>query len=88
MNEVICPVCGRGFKSFLNLARHMVMSDRPIGNRPAGEHIRWLELFLNKPFVEFGWGSDKKIAIALRNYWVKHRGWPIALAPGITQSGQ
>ncbi|GAI33287.1 unnamed protein product [marine sediment metagenome] len=83
MNEVMCPVCAKNFNSFLNLAKHMVLKDRPIG-----EHIQWLEQFLCKPFTEFGWGSDKKIAIALRNYWVKHRGWPIALAPGITQSGQ
>ena len=63
MNEVICPVCGRGFKSFLNLVKHMVLKDRPYA-----EHTQYLERFLGKPFVEFGWGSDKKIAIALRNY--------------------
>lgn len=64
MVEVICPVCDKSFNSYLNLARHMVLKDRP-----EGKHIQWLEQFLGKPFVEFGWKSDKKIAIALKKYF-------------------
>lgn len=71
MVEAICPVCHKIFNSYLNLARHMVLKDRP-----EGKHIQYLEQFLGKPFVEFGWKSDKKIAIALKNYWLKHRRWP------------
>jgi len=65
-NEVPCPVCRESFESFLDLARHMVQSDRP-----GGEHIQWLERFLGKSFAEFGWRSDKKIAVALKKYWKK-----------------
>lgn len=61
MIEVICPVCRKAFNSYLNLARHMVLKDRPLG-----EHIQYLERLLNKPFAEFGWKSDAKIAAALR----------------------
>jgi len=61
MADVICPVCGKAFNTHLNLARHMVLKDRP-----SGQHIRYLERLLNKPFVEFGWGSDGKIAAALK----------------------
>lgn len=60
-DKVFCPVCGNSFESFLNLARHMVLKDRP-----EGEHIQWLEKFLGKPFAEFGWGADKKIALSLK----------------------
>ncbi|GAH76359.1 unnamed protein product, partial [marine sediment metagenome] len=59
LSEVPCPVCGRCFESFLDLARHMVLSDRP-----NGEHIQWSESLLDEPFAEFGWKSDKKIAVA------------------------
>lgn len=69
--ETTCPVCHKTFNSYLNLARHMVLKDRP-----DGEHIQYLERFLGKPFVEFGWRSDKKIATALKNYWLKHKKWP------------
>lgn len=71
MVETTCPVCHKTFNSYLNLARHMVLKDRP-----HGEHIQYLERFLDKPFVEFGWKSDKRIATALKNYWLKHRQWP------------
>jgi hypothetical protein len=64
-DEVSCPVCGRSFSSFLNLARHMVLKDRP-----SGEHIQWLEGLLGRPFVEFGWRSDKQIALSLRRHWM------------------
>lgn len=69
-DEVSCPVCGRSFNSFLNLARHMVLKDRP-----SGEHIKWLEKFLGRPFVEFGWKSDKKIAVALKRHWIQFQRW-------------
>lgn len=69
-DEVSCPLCGRSFGSFLNLARHMVLKDRP-----SGEHIQWLEEFLNRPFVEFGWKSDKKIALSLKRHWMQFGSW-------------
>lgn len=69
-DEVSCPVCGSNFNSFLNLARHMVLKDRP-----SGEHIQWLEGFLDRPFVEFGWKSDKKIALSLKRHWMQFGSW-------------
>lgn len=70
--EIPCPVCGEDFKSYLDLARHMVQKDRP----NQGEHIECLEMITGKPFKVFGWGEDKKIAIALRTYWKKNKSWP------------
>lgn len=61
MIEASCPVCEQTFNSYLNLARHMVLTDRP-----NGEHITYLQELLGKPFQEFGWRSDKKIAAALK----------------------
>lgn len=69
-DEVACPVCQKTFNSFLNLARHMVLKDRP-----GGEHVQWLEEFLGRPFVEFGWKSDKQIAASLRRHWMRARSW-------------
>jgi len=69
-DEVSCPVCGRSFNSFLNLTRHMVLKDRP-----SGEHIQWLEEFLGRPFAEFGWKSDKKIALSLKRHWMQFGSW-------------
>jgi hypothetical protein len=69
-------VCGELFELGLPLAKHMVQKERPSAIRPAGEHIEWLESFLGKPFSEFGWKSDKKIAIALKSYYEKHGKWP------------
>lgn len=63
MSEVICPVCQKAFNSYLNLARHMVLKDRP-----DREHIQYLERLLHKPFVEFGWKSDREIANTLKNH--------------------
>lgn len=63
MADVVCPVCGEDFNSYLNLARHMVLKDRP-----SGEHIQYLEDVLGKPFAEFGWKSDRKIAAALSRH--------------------
>ncbi len=66
-----CPVCiDREFDSFLNLARHMVLSDRP-----EGEHQIWLQGFLNRRFEEYAFGKDKAIAMRLKAYWDKHRSW-------------
>jgi hypothetical protein len=66
-----CPVCGSEKSSFLNLARHMVMSDRPFG-----EHQLWLQDFLKKSFPEYAFKHDKDIAIALKRYWTKYGRWP------------
>ena len=65
-----CPVCNREFSSFLNLARHMVLSDRPDGS-----HIEWLEDFLGAPFQAFGWGKDRAIANRLGRHWQRNRSW-------------
>ena len=73
-----CPVCGDSFNSYLDLAKHMVSEDRPSGGKPKGPHIVYLEMILGRPYVDFGWGKDKKIAIALANYRKKHRSWPSA----------
>jgi len=67
LEEIECPVCGKDFNSYLNLARHMVLKDRPEGN-----HIQYLESIMGKPFVEFGWKSDKKIAVELKKHMTKH----------------
>jgi hypothetical protein len=71
-----CPVCDREFRSYLDLARHMVREDRPIGGNPKGPHIIYLEMILGRPYIDFGWGKDKKIAIALATYWKTYRSWP------------
>ncbi len=65
--EIPCPVCGKSFNSYLNLARHMVQKNR----QEQGEHIQYLEMVTGKPFEEFGWGKDKQIGIALRRYFAK-----------------
>jgi len=58
----ICPVCAKAFGSYLNLAKHMVLT-----GRPAGAHIQWLSQFLGQDFSEFGFASDKRISIALES---------------------
>lgn len=68
--KILCNVCSRNFTSFLNLARHMVLIDRPNADRPSGgEHVKFLEKLLNKPFTEFGWRKDAQIAAALRELY-------------------
>jgi hypothetical protein len=71
VDKITCCCCGDAFDSYLNLARHMILKDRPAGNRPAGEHILLLEEILGEPYESFGWGSDKRIAVALRQYYSK-----------------
>ena len=67
--EIICPVCGKVVSSHLNLARHMVQKERPsVRNPEGGEHIHYLEMVTGRPFKDFGWGKDKQIGIALKNY--------------------
>jgi len=66
-----CPVCGKEFDSYLNLARHMVQT-----GRPSGEHQQWLQAFLGKTFPEYAFRHDKDIATALRRYWIEYRMWP------------
>jgi len=66
-----CPVCSEEKDSYLNLARHMVLKDRP-----DGEHQQWLQAFLKKEFPEYAFKHDKDIANALRRYWTKYRCWP------------
>jgi hypothetical protein len=69
---IACPLClDKEFDSFLNLARHMVLSDRPNGN-----HQRWLQSFLNRRFEEYAFGKDKAIAMYLKAYWDKNKSWP------------
>jgi len=69
--SVTCPLCfDREFSSFLNLARHMVLSDRP-----NGPHQQWLQRFLRLPFESYAFGKDKAIALRLKAYWEKHRSW-------------
>jgi hypothetical protein len=70
-NTIICPVCSKEYDSFLNLARHMVLKDRP-----NGEHQIWLQSFLNRRFEEYAFGKDKAIAMRLKAYWDKKKGWP------------
>ena len=53
---------GRRSVPYLNLARHMVLSDRP-----NGAHIQWLSNLLGQDFVDFGFGSDKKISFVLES---------------------
>jgi hypothetical protein len=70
--NIVCPVCHKKeVSSFLNLARHMVLSDRP-----NGIHQQWLQEFLNLPFEKYAFGKDKAIAMRLRAYWVKYKSWP------------
>jgi hypothetical protein len=67
-----CPLCfDKEFSSFLNLARHMVLSERP-----DGPHQRWLQSFLELPFGEYAFGKDKAVAIRLKAYHDKHKSWP------------
>lgn len=73
MTQIPCQLCSKSCSSYLNLARHMVGTDRPVGTRPAGEHILLLEEIMGQPFVEFGWKSDKRIAIALEKYYSGRR---------------
>ena len=69
---IACPLpCEKEFSSFLNLARHMVLSDRP-----DGMHQRWLQGFLRLPFQHYAFGRDKAIALRLKAYWDKTRSWP------------
>lgn len=58
----VCPVCAKAFGSYLNLARHMVLTDRP-----TGAHIQWLSQFLGRDFSEFGFASDKRISMVLES---------------------
>jgi hypothetical protein len=69
---LLCPVCGKEHDSYLNLARHMVLKDRP-----DGEHQLWLQDFLGKEFPEYAFKHDRDIANALRKYWTQHKTWPI-----------
>jgi len=69
MTVIPCQVCSKSFSSYLNLARHMVQTDRPVGTRPAGEHILLLEEIMGQSFVDFGWESDKRIAMALKAHY-------------------
>lgn len=65
--RIACPICKRDFDSFLNLARHMVLIDRPNADRPSGgQHVKYLEKLLDKPFKDFGWRKDAQIAAVLR----------------------
>jgi len=65
--KIPCSICNRDFNSFLNLARHMVLIDRPNVDRPSGgPHVKFLEKLLDKPFTEFGWRKDAQIAAVLR----------------------
>jgi len=67
---IMCPLCDKEFTSFLNLARHMVLSERP-----DGPHQQWLQDFLKLPFERYAFGKDKAIAIRLKAYWEKHKSW-------------
>jgi len=60
MKTRVCPVCRSEHGSYLNLARHMVLKDRP-----NGPHQQWLQNFLNIPFEEYAFGRDKYIAVQL-----------------------
>jgi hypothetical protein len=70
--QVSCPVCRiKEYDSFLNLARHMVLKDRP-----AGPHQIWLQRFLGLPFERYAFGKDKAIALRLKAYWEKYGSLP------------
>jgi hypothetical protein len=71
MNNRICQVCGSGHSTFLDLARHMVLEDRP-----NGPHQKWLERFLGVPFVNYAFGKDKAISLKLEAYWENHHSLP------------
>lgn len=71
LNDYSCPVCQSEHSSFLNLARHMVMKDRP-----DGPHQEWLQDFLGLQFVEYAFGKDKAIGIQLAKHWKKRGRWP------------
>ena len=66
-----CPECGVEKSTYLNLSRHMVLSDRP-----DGPHQQWLQSFLHKEFPQYAFKHDKDVAVALERYWVKHYAWP------------
>lgn len=71
-NTVSCPLCpDKEFTSFLNLARHMVLKDRP-----DGPHQQWLSKLLNRRFAEYAFGKDKAISMKLKAYWDKYKSWP------------
>ena len=74
--EIPCPACERTFGSFLNLARHMVLIDRPSVDSPfGGPHAVFLEELFDQPFKEFGWGKDAQIASRLRETYRSVRSW-------------
>ena len=68
-----CPECQVEKSTYLNLASHMVLSDRP-----DGPHQQWLQSFLRREFPEYAFKRDKDVAKALERYWVKHHTWPQA----------
>jgi len=71
--HITCPLClDRDFSSFLNLARHMVLSERP-----SGLHQQWLKRFLGLPFENYAFRKDKTIGRSLKSYWDRCRSWPI-----------
>jgi len=71
INEYSCPLCQKANSSFLNLARHMVMKDRP-----DGPHQEWLQRFLGLQFAEYAFGNDKVIGIKIRTYWENNHSLP------------
>jgi len=73
MAGIQCEVCGRSFRSDLDLARHKVLKDLPTPGKPGGAHILHLEKIMRQPYESFGHGSDKRIAIALKNYYSSSR---------------
>jgi len=79
VKSIPCPVseCRKTFSTFLDLARHMIMTDRPRIVFPAGQEICWLEDHLSKDFLELGWRSDKKVATVLAKLWkASGNRWP------------
>jgi hypothetical protein len=70
---LVCPVCGKNHDSFLNLAEHMVRSERRKLNEG---HQLWLSIFTGKPFDEYAFGKDGQIAILLQKFYRKHRYLP------------
>ena len=75
MNNIMCPVCMEEFNGFLNLARHMIL--KAINESQGGEHEEWLTSFLGVPLEVYSHRNDKKVAIRLQKYWVKHKSWPL-----------
>jgi len=68
-----CPICRKEYNSFLNLARHMVMTER---RKEHEGHQLWLSLFTGKPFVEYAFGKDGQIAILMQKYYRRKRCLP------------